>query len=288
MNEEKNRQFSIKFKPSLMAKVEDYIDVVNANKESSERKLSKASFFNNVVADYFEGKVLTNDFIELDRPFYFNYKELKEKGVIEASSEVPIHDLDTSFIVKAVPNNLDVWNAEEETYSSGSSNVHKGLYVFYLVILNEEDFFKVDGIIERNFLFKYDSSANSLEVSLLADKDLYLYVPSDSTVLAKLEEEKDSFYDNIISDKDNNVDVVEWLKTFDVVLPFKVFKDFSKFSLTEDYEELLDKILNPEKVTVKNNEGNVEEGYFISSEYINPFFNDVIRPSLEKLQSERK
>lgn len=216
MNEEKNKQFSIKFKPSLMAKVEDYIEVVNENKDPSEKKLNKATFFNNVVADYFEDKVLTNDFIELEEPFYIDSYELLKNGVVKASVELPIHNLDSCFIVKKVPNNLDKWNIENNSYSSEeSSSVHKGIFISYNLICSADQY-EVTNIYEDvrriseefiivayHYIFKLDTEFNELEVSLVPNNELFLYVPTDSDIIIKLSEEKEYFYNNIITDKFN-------------------------------------------------------------------------------------
>lgn len=52
MVKEKNKHFSIKFKPSLMGKVEDYIELVNSAKTAKESKLNKATFFNKVISNF--------------------------------------------------------------------------------------------------------------------------------------------------------------------------------------------------------------------------------------------
>lgn len=216
MNKEKNKQFSIKFKPSLMEQVEKYIEVVNENKDPSEKKFNKATFFNNVVADFFKGKVLTNDFIKLEKPFYFDSNELFKKGVVKASVEVPIHNLDSCFIVKKVPNNLDEWNIENKSYSiEGSSSIHKGIFISYSLICSADEY-EVTNIYESvkrlseefivvkyYYIFKLDVEADELEISLVPFNELFLYVPFNSDVIASLEEEKEYFYNNILIDRFN-------------------------------------------------------------------------------------
>jgi len=283
MNEEKNKQFSIKFKPSLMAKVEDYIEAVNDNKKPSEKKLNKASFFNDVVANYFEDKVLTNDVIDLDKPFYFNWLELKEKGVITASNELLNHALETSFVVQAVPNNLDSWNSKEGTYSSGSnSSVHKGLYTLFWIIHDSRKYFKVNKIVEKNLLFKYDSSANSLEVTLLADKDLYLYVPSGSNVLEQLEEKKVEFY-NTITDSESILNLPVFFTTFEVILPYKAVKDLVMNIDSGYFKKVAEGFVNAESYTYES-----EEGFFIPSDIMEGFYKLFVEPTNIELESDKK
>ena len=257
--EEKNEAFTIKFRPSLMAKVEDYI---------KEADITKASFFNDVVADFFEGKVLTNDFITLENYFYFNFEELKENGIVKASSEVPIHDLNNCYIVKKIPNNLDSWNKKEGTYSSSSSNIHKGIYTLFIVVFVEEDF-KLADVIEKYLLFKYDSLYNELEISLVPFEDLYLYVPTTSTILEELEEDKDSFYNSISSEETNIVDVVTWLSTFEVVQSFLAIKKLQIFYKSDRFKEIKKRLQEIEKTSV-----NDVEGYVISDKD----FNELTKP----------
>ena len=242
MVKENNKAFTIKFKPSLMEQVEKYIEAVNENKDPYEKKLSKAAFFNNVILDYFEGKVLTNDFITLKEPFYFNAKELIEKKVVKASAELPIHNLDSHYIVKKVPNNLDKWNKKHESYSLDESpSMHKGIYISYTLRGLEHDSYesniyetvkKISGefyIITSYYIFKFDAATNELEISLIPFNEIFLYIPSDSDILAKLEKEKEDFYNNILDDTCNiNFDLLA--KKNDVIESFYKKKVLDKNS----------------------------------------------------------
>ena len=287
MNEEKNKQFSIKFKPSLMAKVEDYIEAVNDNKKPSEKKLNKASFFNDVVANYFEDKVLTNDVMALDKPFYFNWLELKEKGVITASTELLNHALETSYVVHAVPNNLDSWNSKEGTYSSGSnSSVHKGSYTFFLIIHDSGEYYKVKKIVEKNLLFKYDSSTNSLEITLLADKDLYLYVPVGSNVLEQLEEKKVEFY-NTITDSEDMLNLPVFFTTFEVIFPYKATKELLMNMDSSYFKKIEEGFVNAESYTYETEEGSIK-GFFIPSDIMEGFYKIFVEPTNIELESDKK
>ena len=62
---EETKAYTVRFKPSLMAKVEAYVGLVKANKEAKEPSLSKTKFFNELLEDFFSNKVLDKEFIEL-------------------------------------------------------------------------------------------------------------------------------------------------------------------------------------------------------------------------------
>lgn len=226
MNNEKNKQFSIKFKPSLMEKVEYYIKLVNSTKTDKEPKLTKATFFNTVVAEYFEHTVITNDFITLDIPLYFNSKELVEEGSVKCSFNKPT-DLDNVMIVKRVPNNLDrlVKTYNHISYYYESHYRHKGI-VFSAIQLTEEK-----SLEPKYLVFDYNSFGRDdteLIISILKPEDLttYLDIEEDKDLILELKETVDSFEvdleeainfyidnDEIFKNKDSFEDVPEDLIT---------------------------------------------------------------------------
>lgn len=230
MNDEKNKQFSIKFKPSLMAKVEEYIELVNSTKTEKEPKLTKATFFNRMVANYFNHMVLTNDFIALDKPLYFNSKELVEKGSIKCLNNKPT-DLDNVFIVKRVPNNLDTLNKgfiDSISYYYEDSYRHKGIVFSGIPFLEE-------GLEAKFLVFDFDESTGKPElvISILKPEDLttYLDIEKDKNLILELNEMVTDFkkdieeavefyfkYDGIFSDEEAIKDV-----------PEDVLRSFSKF-----------------------------------------------------------
>lgn len=238
--EETNKPFNVRFKPSYMDNIEKIISLTNKK---------KSEVMNEILASYFEGRILTNDFIPLEKPFYFDMKELKEKGIVKAITKPSIHNAPNYYTVFKVPNNIDSFNNELKTYYSGTVNNHKGIYVYFNVTTAEEGkdriFSKVvKDISESYFIFEYDSSAKALEVSLVPFKDLYLYVPTGSTVLDRIEKEKDEFYNNIILDEELNLlnEVELILKTTDVIQSYKTVKHMEIYRESEGYKDLLRRI----------------------------------------------
>ena len=163
MLNEKNEAFSVRLKPSLMEQVEDYVELVNSVKEPKANKFTKVDFFNNVLSDYFQHIVLSNDYITLKEPLYFNSKELVEKGSVKCSTAKPT-DLDNVFIIKRVPNNLDTLEkgfSDSITYYYKKPYLHKGI-VFSVIPFSEKGF-EIEG---KYLVFDYKEVPNE-EVELI-------------------------------------------------------------------------------------------------------------------------
>jgi len=249
-NEETNKPFYIRFKPSYMENIEAI---------SEKTGLAKSKVMNEILASYFEDKVLTNDFIKLDNPFYFNMNELKEQKTVRAVEKIPTYKRDEGYLVYSVPNNLDSFDNELKTYCSGTATNHKGIYIDYVVttsdIKGEDRLFSkvVEDITENYFIFDYDSSAKTLDVSLVPFEDLYLYVPIGSSILEDLEAEKDEFYNNIILDEKTNVlNEIELLsKSINVLHSYKAVKQNRMFLESEEGKEMLKTLEALEKESEK-------------------------------------
>ena len=235
-----------------------------------------------LLTDFFKDKVLTNDFINLEKPFYFDFKELTSKKIVKASSEVPISNLETCFVVNKVPNNLDNWNAEEKTYCSGNPSIHKGIYIYYNILFDSEDYFKIADIFEKTLILKYDSSENKLEISLVNFNDLYLYVPSDSTVLDSIEKEKDYFYKNIVHNSENNIINPEiYIGYFNIMKPYKVMKELAIFYESEEFKLFSERLDNAEETIIVNEDGEEERHISIDNEDFNTMYYKIFLPILE-------
>ena len=245
---------------------------------------STVELVEDLLTDFFKDKVLTNDFIELEKSFYFDFKELVHKKIVKASSEVPISNLETCFVVNKVPNNLDIWNAEEETYCSGNPSIHKGIYIYYNILFNSEDYFKISKIFEKTLILKYDSSKNELEISLVNYNDLYLYVPSNSnsTILDRIEKEKDYFYKNIVHSSENNIiDPEMYIGYFNIMKPYKVMKKLLIFYESEEFKAFSERLDNAEETVVVNEDGEEERHLTIDNEDFKTMYFKIFLPILE-------
>lgn len=228
MNKEENEPFNIRFKPSYHKKVEDIVKLTGR---------PRTEVYNEIFEHYFKDKIVTNDFIELEEPFYFNMAEIKEKGNVKATTKPSIHDLEKVFTVNKIPNNVDSFDKDLKTYYSGNPSEHLGIYVDFIVEHEAKEIpyhdrtaiiHVVTDISERYFIFSYNSSDNTLDISLVPFENLYLYVPTDSTVLEELEEEKDKFYYNIILDNETKqLNDFEYFEKSEVIQSYKAKKDLA-------------------------------------------------------------
>ena len=113
-----------------------------------------------LLTDFFKDKVLDNDFIDLPKPYYFNMMELKEEGIVKATPVKPIKDLEKTFVLFNVPNNLDSFNAEANSYCyEDNINLHRGYYYYMDYLLD--------------LVFSYDSDSKELEIAISNDRDIY-------------------------------------------------------------------------------------------------------------------
>ena len=126
-----------------------------------------------LLAEFFEDKILANDFIELPKPYYFNMKELRKEGIVKASTIKPIKDLETTYILFNLPNNLDSWSNSYNSYCfEDNSNLHRGYYI-------SSDF-------NLDLVFSYNSKTEELEIAISNDLDIYF--------TSEQEEEKDKLF----------------------------------------------------------------------------------------------
>ena len=94
-----------------------------------------------LLTDFFKDSLLTNDFLELEEPFYFLHNEYYYKDkIIKASLENPTGTVIEGvkiepfevYIVNKVPNNLDSFSEEYNKFCyNNNPDRHKGIYVFH-------------------------------------------------------------------------------------------------------------------------------------------------------------
>lgn len=129
---------NIKVDPKLKKKLTEYTKLIGANNSSLIREL---------ITNELEGKILTNDYITLDKPLYFNEIELYKKGIIKATPIKPAGNNEDIIIIKRMPNNLDSFNKTDKSYYYKEPTQHKGIIFnpryanYYLFELNKNGLF---------------------------------------------------------------------------------------------------------------------------------------------------
>ena len=144
---------------------------------------SRVKLVESLLTDFFKDKILTNDFIELPKPYYFNLPELVANNYVKATSDKPIKELEYSYILFNVPNNLDSYNAEIGSYCfEDNPDLHRGYYI--------SSEFKFD------FVFSYNSKTEELEIATSNDRDIY-FSSDQKEEKEKLDSEKEIYLPDI-------------------------------------------------------------------------------------------
>ena len=173
----KNKTQLGELEASLVKKLDDYVDLTKTNPDINSE--TRMGIIRKLIKDFLEGKVLTKDFIELEHYYYFNRKELLENGTVKAVPEEPFSDFDNSFTVKAVPNNLDSFDVETNSYCYGNnSNIHKGIYIYHEHGIESNSFYANPVPL----LFNYDMANNFIIISLVKIEDFTLFVKSEEDI----------------------------------------------------------------------------------------------------------
>ena len=180
--------FTLELDADIFNKLIDYLILTN-------RPTDRLKFVNELITNKLKDKVLDNSIIDLyQNPYYFNVTELlKNKTVIATKKPILKGNQDEIFVVRRVPNNLDNFNKDLETYCVGNNkHIHAGYYI--LPKYKDHD--------EKHFTFKYDSEKEEIEINLVNPNDIDI-------IFNPLDDEKQKIKGKIIK---NNVIATHLLK----------------------------------------------------------------------------
>lgn len=273
----------IRINKELHEKLNSYLKLINKEREGN--KIKQPDVVNKLLDDFFEGKVLTNTFIELDQPFYFNMNTLTKQKYVEATEIQPIKDLSNVAILHKIPVNLDEFNKEHGTYCfNGNPELHRGIYTLHTCIIDET----IISRVENTFLvFQYDIKKNSLEISSVDAKDLDLYI-DDPEVLNSLFDEIKEFESKVNLDDVANVDAI--FESMEVMEMFSFRKRLLKSVIKTEIESYLEE--NPDSSLNMDNLNLIDlEKYFTSmnQEYIElKEYKKFIQEGFERMDKELK
>lgn len=226
-------KFNIELDRETHERLIDYLLLTNQPTKRNE-------FINSLIKRELEGKVLENKYIDLyQNPFYFNKNELLEnKTVIATKKPILKGNQEEIFVVRRVPNNLDDFNEEFETYcSENKEHIHTGYYIMP----------KFKGNDERHFTFRYDSEKEEIEINLVNPNDIHI-------VFNPLDDEKQKIKDDLIKYNiiyvmelmDNDYSRDEILYNFNVMYNYnanlRLLELAKKDKLTDDEKEEREKI----------------------------------------------
>lgn len=169
MSNEKTRGYTVRFKPSTMDKVHKYMEISN---------ISKTKFFDELLEEFFNNKVLEKEFLELETPYYVNTSELLEKREVNATTEKPASNLKNQMIIFKVPANLDSWNSNYNTFCSERPNRHEGIKPI-IALFSHEDGTEYVKILYHVFKINFHHKGikeTSLEVSILSPEEVEIFL----------------------------------------------------------------------------------------------------------------
>ena len=116
-------------------------------------KTSQNKFIESLIKNYFNNKVVSNDFIKLDRPFYFNINDLINNNSVVCSLDKPTTELKNYYIIDKVINNLDKYEPNLKTFCNGGNYEHKGIII---------NCFEINGQIQYFYLlFEFKDISNT-------------------------------------------------------------------------------------------------------------------------------
>ena len=138
--------------------------------------LSKIGLIEELFNKEIEGKLLTNDFINIDSIYYFDFNKLVKEKEVKATKETPKTNLNNIFIVKKVPNNLDSFEDSERTYCYNKNpEKHLGIYSYNRIALNELKINETQ-LFQYFIIFEYNSKTEELILKLASVEDITLLV----------------------------------------------------------------------------------------------------------------
>ena len=264
------------FKPELINSLSSYCSLID---------IDRTKYISEVLSKELEGLILTNDFITLEEPFYFNWIELKEKRIVKASVEKPINDLTNYIVVKKVPNNLDLFNKELRTYCyENNPDVHRGLFI-YPVPVFEESTLIFKNLLAYTLLFNYKPNSKELDVSLINfdDIDLYIDLKTQAEVHEKVLGDFVYYVHNLIDDK-GVLNLEVWASTFEVIENYQSIKKIEDSIATDSGFVEAVKEINPNaNITSSTSEDLIKYmQVYIKQEYDKRANNPEYRKEIKK------
>ena len=232
------------YEPDLVNKLSSYAELIGVD---------RTKLVSSLIAEALEGRILTNDFIALDRPYYFDFKKLIHEGTAEATTEKPVIEPERIFILKKVPNNLDRINKKYGTYSYSKDkpSFHKGIYYYSLVqIKNPEAIDNIEDVVEASvhvlnnayfidfyFLFEYEQESNKIIIHSIEEENLTYEVDPliYPEVIEDIRQQEDNFSKSFIL-PNGAVNLFQALNFTEVMISYKVYKD-TELDLALDTDE---------------------------------------------------
>lgn len=193
-----------------------------------------------ILADFFKNTILTNTYLELNKPFYISDKELglhdldgllinhditedeydrlKRTSTFKASLKLPeINEYNRYHIIKKIPNNLDSFNEKYNKFCYGNNpNRHKGVYLQHKIDLSKLNNIRVSNkfyvmeYVKKDFV-KHDEDYVSLYVTPITERrlDLVIDLKTHKDVYDNLIEEHKHFKERLLVPDDSTDETID-------------------------------------------------------------------------------
>lgn len=252
MTKKKNKKPLGEIEEDLLNQVKEYVKLVNKHAPKGS-KISVIGLIRNYFNELLSKKVLNNDFINIDEPFYYNLTELLKNSEVIASTEKPISAPEEQVKVYRIPNNLDTFNKKyntfcyEENSSAQYSTKHKGIQ---LTIFHNypKDSIDIYYLIYDYDQFKHDGNYHyypELKIGLVKPEFLEVLLdrPEDKLIITKLR----NIEKNVHSDIENHMPPSKILIKYNDRNTFSMlFHEAGMKKATNITSEIFNKLLNIE------------------------------------------
>ena len=236
---------NIKFTKSediaVINKFDKYISLINEHKGKNDKAEARTTLTMKLIKELLEDKVVSNDFIELDKPFYFDYDKLLKDHEVTAEPNPPISNIENCFKIVKVPNNFDSFNKDVVSYCYGDNvSSHRGITIYTMVkAISDKKIYPVPVPL----IFDYDSKKNEIKIGYATFDKLYLYAESEEhkNAIDNIIESIHYLEENIVDESGNiNIALVSDENNFIIPMEFERFyydvsKDKSLFEVYDSY-----------------------------------------------------
>lgn len=252
-----NNKSSVKIDNQLNDKLNNYCAVTGS---------TKTDIVNNLLRGFFNNKIVSNDYITLDKPFYFNMNDLKENKEIKATQKQPLTDKENIYIINKIPNNLDSFNKEFKSYCFDDIKCnHRGIFIKPNIMFDNKG--NYNGQI--NYLitaYDYDVINNSLTIGLLENKHLDLYLTIEKRKYYYIYSKEKSILKNMLETLNNNQVIIisRSINKTDILKPY-----------TDNYKKQLLKQLNKAPINKKTINYSFNNAIFNNGLSIKCFVNEL-------------
>ena len=147
------------FEPELINKLSTYCTLV---------KTDRTQFITQLLERELKDLTLTNNFLTLDKTYYFNYKELYSESRTKAIVELPLANLEDYTELIVIPNNLDKFDDVFKTYCYDRKGTHLGLDILLTpkeLIEDDDEEINFNNLKVMYIIFRYIS--NKIEIGLI-------------------------------------------------------------------------------------------------------------------------